>query len=43
MPHVIQLVHELLSWVEARPMESVAAAAAVIFYMRLMLSGPRAY
>jgi hypothetical protein len=40
MPHAF---YELLSLVEARPMESVAVAIATILYMRLMLSGPRAH
>lgn len=38
-----QMIHELMSLVEARPMESVAVAAAAILYMRLMMSGPRAH
>jgi hypothetical protein len=36
-------VHELLSLVEARPMASVAVAIAIVLYMRLMMSGPRAH
>jgi hypothetical protein len=40
MPH---FVHELLSLVEARPMTSVAVAIAAVWYMRLMMSGPRAH
>jgi hypothetical protein len=40
MPHVF---YDLLSLVEARPMESVAVTIAAILYMRLMMSGPRAH
>lgn len=38
-----QIVHELMSWVEKRPMEAVAVAMAAILYLRLMMSGPRAH
>jgi hypothetical protein len=36
-------VHQLIALMEARPFESMAALMAAYLYLRLMMSGPRAY
>jgi hypothetical protein len=36
-------VHQLISLMEARPFETMAAVIVTYLYLRLMMSGPRPY